>query len=475
VPASLDVINPATEKVISAISVGSSEDVNKAVAAARAAFPTFSDSSKETRLELLRRVLACYNAREDDIAYAVSVEMGSPITAAHEAQVWAGRVHIEGTIAALEAFQFETDLPSGTRIVKEGIGVVSLITPWNWTMNQIVCKVAPALATGCTMVLKPSEIAPLSGIVFAEIMVAAGCPPGVFNMVNGDGPSVGAPMSRHPEVDMVSFTGSVRAGALVAKEAANTVKRVCQELGGKSPNLILDDVEDLAAAVSSGVENCFDNTGQNCDAATRLLVPRHLHAQALVFAKAAAEKCVIGDPLDKATTMGPLVSGVQWEKVQALIQVGIDEGGTLVCGGVGKPGGEATEAGYFVKPTIFGGVVRTMTLANEEVFGPVLVIMPYDDDEEAVSIANDSVYGLAAFISSGNLEHAQRIGKRLRAGQVNINNPDWDTGAPFGGYKQSGNGREYGVWGIHDYLETKAIIGFAKPKSAETAGGAAEK
>ncbi|WP_342620703.1 aldehyde dehydrogenase family protein [Rhodoferax sp. GW822-FHT02A01] len=455
-PATLDVINPATEEAYTRISMGSAADVDRAVAAARAAFPAFSATTPAERLALLRRILAVYNERSEDIARAVSDEMGAPMSWARDAQTWAGRVHLEATITALENFSFESSR-GGTRIVQEAIGVAALITPWNWPLNQIVCKVAPAIAAGCTVVLKPSEIAPISGIVFSEIMHAAGTPAGVYNMVNGDGPSVGQVMSGHKDVDMVSFTGSTRAGILVAKTAADTVKRVAQELGGKSPNIILEDA-DLESAVRKGVEGCMSNTGQSCDAPTRMLVPRARHAEALAIAKLAAESQKVGDPQAPDTVLGPVVSELQFNKIQGLIKVGIDEGATLVSGGLGRP--EGLSRGYFVRPTVFGGVTPEMTVAREEIFGPVLVIMPYDSEEQAIAIANDTVYGLAAYVQSGNLEHARKVARQLRAGQVNINYPEWDTFAPFGGYKQSGNGREYADWGIHDFLEIKGIVGY---------------
>jgi len=451
-----DVINPATEQAYTRISMGSAADVDKAVSAARAAFPSFTQTDKATRLALLRRILGLYNERAEEIAQAVSDEMGAPLAWARDAQTWAGRVHLEATIASLESYEFEHQR-GATRIMKEGIGVVALITPWNWPLNQIVCKVAPALAAGCTMVLKPSEIAPISGIVFSEIMHDAGVPAGVYNMVNGDGPSVGQVMAAHKEVDMVSFTGSTRAGVMVAKTAADTVKRVAQELGGKSPNIILEDA-DLHTAVRKGVESCMSNTGQSCDAPTRMLVPRALHAKALEIAAAVAAEQVVGDPRAEGTTMGPLVSEMQYTKVQRLIEIGIAEGATLVAGGTGKPAG--LSRGYYARPTVFGNVNRSMTIAREEIFGPVLAIMPYDSEAEAIEIANDSEFGLAAFVQSENLEHARSVARQLRAGQVNINYPDWDIYAPFGGYKQSGNGREYADWGIHDFLEVKAMIGY---------------
>ena len=453
---SFDVINPATEEPYTRISLGSSADVDRAVLAARAAFPDFAKTNKATRLALLKRILAVYNDRADEIAQALSDEMGAPLAWARDAQTWAGQVHLEATIASLEGYEFEIQR-GNTRVIKEGIGVVALITPWNWPMNQIMCKVAPALACGCTVVLKPSELAPISAIVFSEILHEAGVPPGVYNMINGDGPSVGQFMSAHKGVDMVSFTGSTHAGVMVAKAAADTVKRVAQELGGKSPNIILEDA-DLEIAVRKGVESCMSNTGQSCDAPTRMLVPRALHGRILEIAADAAEEQVVGDPRDERTTMGPLISERQYSKVQRLIETGIAEGAMLVAGGVGKPKG--LQRGYFARPTVFGNVTRNMTIAREEIFGPVLAIMPYDTEAEAIEIANESEFGLAAYVQSANLPHARAVARQLRAGQVHINYPDWDVYAPFGGYKQSGNGREYADWGMHDFLEIKGLLGY---------------
>jgi aldehyde dehydrogenase (NAD+) len=457
-PATLDVINPASEEAFTQISVGSAADVERAVAAAKAAFPKFTRTSKAERLALLKKILEVYNCRSEDIAKAVSDEMGAPMSWARDAQTWAGRAHMESTIAALETFEFEHQR-GNSRIVKEGIGVVALITPWNWPLNQIVCKVAPAIAAGCTMVLKPSEIAPVSGLVWTEILHEAGVPAGVYNMVNGDGPSVGQVMAGHKDVDMVSFTGSTRAGIIVAKTAADTVKRVAQELGGKSANIILPDA-DLETAVTNGVEGCFGNTGQSCDAPTRMLVPSKLHDQALVIAKKAAETHKVGDPKADGTVLGPVVSELQFNKVQRLIEAGIAEGATLVTGGTGRP--EGLNRGYYVRPTVFGNVRPDMTIAREEIFGPVLSIIPYETEEQAIEIANDTVYGLAAYVQSKDIKHARKVARELRAGQVNINYPDWDTFAPFGGYKQSGNGREYADWGIHDFLEVKGIVGYGE-------------
>jgi aldehyde dehydrogenase (NAD+) len=455
-PATIEVIDPATEEAFTVISAGAAADVDRAVAAARAAFPAFSTTTKAERLALLRRVLDVYNDRFEDIAQAVSNEMGAPLSYAREAQAWVGRAHMEATIEALEAFEFEQQRGT-TRVVLEGIGVCGLITPWNWPLNQIVCKVAPALAAGCTMVLKPSEIAPVSGLIFAEVMHAAGVPKGVFNLVNGTGPDVGQVMAGHPGIDMMSFTGSTRAGIIVAKTAADTVKRVAQELGGKSANIILPEA-DFATAVTKGVEGCFGNSGQSCDAPTRMLVPAARHDEALAIAKAAAEAHKVGDPQAEDTVLGPVVSQLQYDKIQRLIQSGISEGATLVTGGPGRP--EGLNRGYYVRPTVFGHVKPGMTIAREEIFGPVLSILSYESEDEAVAIANDTVYGLAAYIQSQDIEHARRIAARMRAGSVYINYPQWDTHASFGGYKQSGNGREYADFGIHDFLEIKSVIGY---------------
>ncbi len=451
----MGVENPATEEIVAEVALGNEADIDAAIAAARAAFDGYTVWPVEKRIALLRRVLEVYNARYEDFAQAMSTEMGAPIEWARGAQAWAGQVHIEATIKAAEEMVWEYSRGS-TRIVYEGIGVCALITPWNWPMNQIACKVAPALIAGCTMVLKPSEIAPLSGVLFAEVCHEAGVPPGVFNLVNGTGPEVGARMSAHPEVDMVSFTGSTRAGTAVAAAAAPTVKRVAQELGGKSANIILPNA-DLAAAVAAGVNAIMSNTGQSCDAPTRMFVQRSQQAQALAVAKETAEALIPGDPRLETTTMGPLISKAQYEKVQRLIQAGIDEGATLVTGGVGRPAG--LNRGWFAQPTIFGDVQNEMTISKEEIFGPVLAILPYDSVEDAVRMANDTVYGLAAYIA-GPVEDARPVARRLRAGTVNLNYPDWDTSAPFGGYKQSGNGREYADWGIHDFCEVKGIVGY---------------
>lgn len=453
--ARMGVENPANEEIVCQVALGNDADADRAIMAARAAFDSYTVWPVAKRIALVKRILEIYNARYEEFAQVMSTEMGAPIEWARGAQAWAGQVHIEATIKAAEEMSWEYSRGT-TRIVYEGIGVCALITPWNWPMNQIACKVAPALIAGCTMVLKPSEIAPLSGILFAEVCHEAGVPPGVFNLVNGDGPGVGTRITSHPEVDMVSFTGSTRAGTLIAAAAAPTVKRVAQEMGGKSANIILPNA-DLADAVSAGVNAIMANTGQSCDAPTRMFVQRSQQAEALAIAKATAEAIVPGDPLAEGTTMGPLISKVQYEKVQRLIQSGIDEGATLVTGGLGRPAG--LNRGWFCKPTIFGDVQNEMTISKEEIFGPVLSVLPYDTIEDAVRMANDSVYGLAAYIA-GPVEDARPIARRLRAGTINLNYPDWDTSAPFGGYKQSGNGREYADWGIHDFCEVKGIVGY---------------
>ena len=449
--------NPATEETIAEVALGGLADIDAAIMAARAAFDGFTQWPLAERIALLRRVLEVYNSRYEDFAQAMRLEMGAPLEWARGAQAWAGQVHIESTIKAAEDMVWDYSRGT-TRIVHEGIGVCALITPWNWPMNQIACKVAPALVAGCTMVLKPSEIAPLSGALFAEVCHAAGVPAGVFNLVNGTGPVVGARMSSHPEVDMVSFTGSTRAGTAVAAAAAPTVKRVAQELGGKSANIILPKA-DLAAAVAAGVEACFGNSGQSCDAPTRMFVPRAAHAQALAVAKTTAEAGVTGDPLDPNVTYGPVISKAQFDKIQSLIQAGIDEGATLVTGGTGRPAG--LNRGWFVRPTVFGDVSPEMTISREEIFGPVLAILPYDSVDDAVAMANDTVYGLAAYVQ-GPQDLARAVARRLRAGQVSLNYPEWDTFAGFGGYKQSGNGREYADWGIHDFCEVKSIVGYGE-------------
>jgi aldehyde dehydrogenase (NAD+) len=452
----LDVINPATEQPVAQISLGGAADVDRAVKAARAAFPAYSRASKAERIALLERIIEAYKARYDDIAKAISLEMGAPITLATKAQAATGIGHLKQMIAVLSEYEFE-HMQGKTRIIREPIGVCGFITPWNWPINQITCKVAPALAAGCTMVLKPSEIAPLNAIIFAEVLDAAGVPKGVFNLVNGDGPTVGQAIAAHPGVDLVSFTGSTRAGIQVAKTAADTVKRVHQELGGKSANIILPDA-DLKKAVADGVRNCFRNSGQSCNAPTRMFVPREQHADAVAVAREAAEGVKVGPPDGADTAIGPVVSETQFNKIQRLIETGINEGATLVTGGPGRPAG--LERGYYVKPTVFADVRPEMTIAREEIFGPVLSILPYDTERQVIELANDSVYGLAGYVSSGNPDNARRVASELRAGQITINGAPGDVAAPFGGYKQSGNGREWGKYGFEEFLEVKAVMGY---------------
>ncbi|MFT4996767.1 MAG: aldehyde dehydrogenase (NAD+) [Chitinophagales bacterium] len=449
-----EVVNPATEEAYATIPLGSSADVDVAVAAAKKAFESFSQTSREERIALLEKVIAEYANRMDDMAVAIMQEMGAPINLAKTAQAPSGIGHLMTALEVLKEYEFESEL-GGAQIFKEPIGVCGLITPWNWPINQVACKVAPALATGCTMVLKPSEVAPISSIIWAEIMDAAGVPAGVFNLIMGEGPIVGEAMSAHPDIDMMSFTGSTRGGIAVAKGAADTVKRVSQELGGKSANIILDDA-DLEKAVGNGVAHCMMNTGQSCNAPTRMLVPRAQHDEAVAIAVAAASSIAIGNPTSTDTDMGPVVNAAQFSKIQGLIQTAIDEGTTLACGGTGRPEGIAK--GFYIKPTIFANVTNDMTIAREEVFGPVLAILPYDSDEEAVKIANDTVYGLAGYVS-GSTARAQNVAKKIRAGMVQINSASFPGEAPFGGYKQSGNGREWGEHGFEEFLETKAIAG----------------
>lgn len=455
-PRTHNVINPATEQACATIAMGSAVDVDRAVQAARTAFETYSKTSVAERCALLERVIAEYMKRYADIAAAISTEMGAPAALAQTAQAGSGVGHLKTALAVLKNYAFEE--PRGTtRLVKEPIGVCGLITPWNWPMNQVLCKVAPALATGCTIVLKPSEMSPLSALILAEVMDAAGVPAGVFNMVNGDGMGVGAAIASHPDIDLVSFTGSTRAGIAVAQAAALTVKRVHQELGGKSPNIILPDA-DFNKAVAAGVKAIMNNTGQSCNAPTRMLVPNARMDEALAVAKAAAEAITVGAP-DSGATIGPVVSEMQWNKIQALMETGIKEGATVLAGGLGRPAG--LETGYFVKPTILAGVNNQMTVAREEIFGPVLVIIGYGTVDEAIAIANDTPYGLAAYISGEDRAVVNHVAARLRAGMVNINSAAADLMAPFGGYKQSGNGREWGDVAFGEFLEYKAMLGYA--------------
>jgi aldehyde dehydrogenase (NAD+) len=461
-PKSLDVINPATEGVCGHISAGTAADVDVAVKAARKAFETFSKTSREDRIDLLQRVLAEYQKRFGDIANAITEEMGAPANLAQRAQAPIGMAHLSTAIEVLKSYKFEEDRGQ-TRIVKEPIGVCGLITPWNWPINQIACKVAPALATGCTMVLKPSEEAPFSAYLWAEVMDAAGVPPGVFNLVNGTGAEVGAAISAHPGIDMVSFTGSTRAGIEVAKAAATTVKRVAQELGGKSPNIILEDA-DMKSAVTGGVRSVMNNSGQSCNAPTRMLVPSKKMDEAIAIAKEAAEATTVGDPNGNAM-LGPVVNKTQFDKIQKLIQAGIDEGATLVAGGVGRPDG--LDKGYFVKPTVFANVTNEMTIAKEEIFGPVVSILGYETVDEAIKVGNDTEYGLAAYISGTDMAKVREVASQLRAGQVSLNGGGGDMTAPFGGYKMSGNGREWGDHGFTEYLEIKAVLGYTPKQAAE--------
>ncbi|MDH3399841.1 MAG: aldehyde dehydrogenase family protein [Chromatiales bacterium] len=455
-PRELGVVNPATETVVGTISMGSPADVDKAVAAARAAFESFGRTSRQERIELLEAILAEYHKRKEEVALAICEEMGAPMSLARGAQADSGDQQIGGALEALKAMPWDEKV-EGARVVREPIGVVGLITPWNWPMNQVAAKVAPALAAGCTMILKPSEVSPLSAYIFSQVLHDAGVPAGVYNMINGDGPEVGAPIASHPGIDMVSFTGSTRAGIAVAKAAADTVKRVAQELGGKSPNIILDDA-DLVRSVRSGTAMCFHNTGQSCNAPTRMLVPADRLEEAEEVARGVAERTRVGDPKAEGTGMGPVVNEMQWTKIQGLIQAGIDEGARLVAGGTGRP--EGLDKGYFIKPTVFGHVSNDMVVAREEIFGPVLVIIPYEDEEDAIRIANDTPYGLSAYISSGDHQRALRVASRIRAGMVHINGAHLADMAPFGGYKQSGNGREWGAHGVEDFLEWKSIYGY---------------
>ena len=455
-PNAFDVINPATEQAIGQISLGSAADVDRAVVAARQAFKDYSQTSREERISYLEKILAGYKKRWDELALCMSQEMGAPLAFANRSQTGAGYADMSAVLEALKTYEFEKKL-GNSQIIREAIGVCGLITPWNWPMNQIVLKVAPALACGCTMVLKPSEIAPLNAIIFAEIIDEAGLPAGVFNLVNGDGPTVGEAMSSHPDIDMMSFTGSTRAGRAVAHGSAESVKRVAQELGGKSPNIILDDA-DFEAAVTRDVLVMMSNTGQSCNAPSRMLVPANRLDDVREIAIRAAQSIVVGDPQDSNTTMGPLVSELQWNKVQGLINKGIEEGCEVIIGGPGKP--EGLETGYYARPTIFADVSNDKSIAVEEIFGPVFAILTYYDLDQAIDIANDTDYGLSAYVSSTDIDRANTVARRLRAGNVHINGKWGTEPTPFGGYKQSGNGREGGVFGFEDFLEIKAVMGF---------------
>ena len=452
------VLNPATEMQIGTIALGNEIDVNMAVAAATKAFASYSQTSKVERLELLHRLMAATQERFEELARAMSTEMGAPISMARDAHADAAVGHLQGFIDALEKLDERGLLANGDIQLCEPIGVCGLITPWNWPMNQIALKVVPALATGCTCVLKPSEHTPISAMIYAEIIHSAGYPAGVFNLVQGDGPTVGAALSRHSDIQMMSFTGSTRAGTAVTRDAAETVKRVTLELGGKSPNLVFADC-DLEERVTASVDECMYNTGQSCDAPTRLLVERSCYDKVVSIAKQAAEATEVGDPTKEGSHIGPLFDRIQFERVQNMISIGIEEGATLLCGGLGKPEGIST--GWFVRPTIFMDVSNKMRIAREEIFGPVLVIIPFENEAEAIRIANDTPYGLAAYLQTGNQERAERVAGRLRAGAVHINGGGFNYGSPFGGYKQSGNGREGGLMGLEDYLETKTLHGLS--------------
>ena len=455
-PGTLDVLNPATEQVAGVISLGSRADVDRAVAAARRAFETWSRTTREERMALLGRIIDAYKRRMEEMADAISEEMGAPLaTVARPQQAPSGLGHFKVALGVLRDFEFER-MQGRTKIVREPVGVCGLITPWNWPANQIACKVAPALACGCTMVLKPSEIAPLSAHVMAEILHEAGVPAGVFNLVDGDGPTVGAALASHPDIDMVSFTGSTRAGILVDKAAADTVKKVALELGGKSPNIILEGAP-LEQAVGHGVMVMMNNTGQSCNAPSRMLVPRRHLAEVEAIAAAVATTVVVGDPSDPQSAMGPQASEMQWRKVQGLIEQGLAEGAKLVCGGPGRPEGLAR--GWYTRPTIFSDVANDMTIAREEIFGPVLCILPYDTEEEAIRVANDTPYGLSAYVWGDTPERAQAVGARIRAGNVHINGAGLDVLGSFGGYKQSGLGREWGAFGFEEFLEVKSVFG----------------
>lgn len=452
----VDVINPATEEVVATIALGGVEDVNAAVAAARAAFESYSRTSREERIALLERILEIYQRRSDEFARAITLEMGAPAKLSKYAQAPSGTGHFAAALKALKNFEFEERI-GNTLVVKEPIGVCGLITPWNWPINQLACKIAPALATGCTMVLKPSEVAPLSALLLAEVLDEAGVPAGVFNLVNGDGPTVGSAMSAHPDIDMMSFTGSTGAGRQVMKNGAETIKRVALELGGKSANILLDDVN-FEKMVAHGVMSCMNNTGQSCNAPTRMLVPNSRMDEVAEIAKAVAAKVKAGAPDAPDTTMGPVVSKAQWNKIQDLIAKGIEEGARLVVGGTGRP--EGLDRGYYVKPTVFSHVTNDMTIAREEIFGPVLSIIGYENEADAIRIANDTRYGLSGYVSSADLERARNVARQIRTGMVHLNGAPLDNDAPFGGYKESGNGREWGHYGFEDFLEVKSIFGY---------------
>lgn len=449
--------NPATEEICATVAVCGHDDVDRAARAARAAFDDYAALTLDQRIALVEKLIAIFERRYDEMVTAISTEMGAPYDLSYNAQAECGPGHLKETIIAAREMEWERKIGSNARLVREPIGVCVLITPWNWPVNQLAAKIGPALVAGCTMILKPSEVAPLSAQLFAEFIDEAGFPAGVFNMVHGTGPAIGDALTSHPEVDMISFTGSTRAGIQVAKSAADTVKRVSQELGGKSANIVFAD-SDLPAAVKRGVLHCFENAGQSCNAPTRMLVEASVYDEAVAIAAEVAKAAKLGDPMEKGRHFGPVVSKLQFDKIQRLIQIGIDEGAQVVAGGVGRA--EGFDRGYYVKPTVFAGVHNKMTIAQEEVFGPVLVMIPFKDEAEAIEIANDTPYGLAAYVQSGDLERARRVSRRMRAGGVSINGAGQDYASPFGGYKQSGNGREWGEWGLHDFLEIKVINGF---------------
>jgi aldehyde dehydrogenase (NAD+) len=458
--ATVDAVNPATEEVCAVVAVCGRDDVELAVTAARAAFDGYAATTLEHRIALVEKLITIFERRYGEMVTAISTEMGAPYDLSQDAQAESGPGHLRATVKAVREMAWDYDVGTDGIVTHEPIGVCVLITPWNWPINQIVCKVGPALITGCTMVLKPSEMAPLSAQLFAEMVEEAGFPKGVFNMIHGTGASVGDALTSHPEVDMISFTGSTRAGVQIAKNAADTVKRVAQELGGKSANIVFAD-SDLEAAVTRGVLHCFGNTGQSCNAPTRMLVEQSVYDEAVAIAARVAKAAKLGDPMEKGQHYGPVVSKAHYDKIQGLIQVGIDEGAQLVAGGTGRADG--FDRGYYVKPTVFAGVHNTMRIAQEEVFGPVLVLIPFKDEADAIAIANDSPYGLYAYVQTGDLDRARRVSRLMRAGGVSINGTSQDYMAPFGGYKQSGNGREYGEFGVRDFLEIKSISGFRVP------------